>query len=555
MKRRNSWPIFLWAAAILTGGVDTGCSQKPQTPQPQATMAKTNQSNPAAASPRVRLPAVAGLFYPKDPAELAKTIDGFLAAARAETMPNLKGLVCPHAGYQYSGPTAAFGYKQLAGRDYQTVIVLAPSHYAPFDGASVINADSYQTPLGSVPVSAKARQLAGHGPFVLEPRCPMQRPRWWFSSSRPAPLAGEDTPETWEHSGEVQVPFLQRVLKDFKLVSVVFGEADPEEAARALAGVLDDQTLLVASSDLSHYHPYDAAKSMDTKCVKAICDLDIAAMRRQEACGKTPILTLMHLARQNGWKTRLLDYRNSGDTAGDRSGVVGYAAIAFYTDTPANPGRSPAHKASQGPVAPAVQAKAGAVAQDQMAKKDKEFLLRLARQTLKAVVNKRPLPEVKPDGLARQLAEPGACFVTLTKRGALRGCIGHLTAREPLYRSVMENAESAALRDYRFSPVQPEEVDKLEIEISVLTEPKPLSFSSPEDLLNKLVPRQDGVILQIGPARATYLPQVWEQLPDKVTFMNSLAQKAGCEAAAWRQPGTAVQIYHVEAFKEAEFKQ
>jgi AmmeMemoRadiSam system protein A len=262
----------------------------------------------------------------------------------------------------------------------------------------------------------------------------------------------------------------------------------------------------------------------------------------------------MHLARQNGWKTRLLDYRNSGDTAGDRSGVVGYAAIAFYTDTPPKPAQSAAPKAAQEAAAPAVELKAGAPAQEQLAKKDKEFLLRLARQTLKAVVSKTPLPEPKPEGLAKGLTEPGACFVTLTKRGALRGCIGHLVAREPLYRSVMDNAQSAAIHDIRFPPVQPDEADKLEIEISVLTAPKPLAFTSPDDLLKKLVPHRDGVILQIGTARATYLPQVWEQLADKVTFLNSLSEKAGCEAAAWRKPGTAVQIYHVEAFKETEFK-
>jgi AmmeMemoRadiSam system protein A len=118
----------------------------------------------------------------------------------------------------------------------------------------------------------------------------------------------------------------------------------------------------------------------------------------------------------------------------------------------------------------------------------------------------------------------------------------------------MDNAQSAAIHDYRFPPVQPDEVDKLEIEISVLTAPKPLTFTSPEDLLKKLVPHRDGVILQIGSARATYLPQVWEQLPDKAAFLSSLAQKAGCEATAWRKPGATVQIYHVEAFKEAEFK-
>ena len=262
-------------------------------------------------------------------------VDGLLENAPAHHIPHLKGLVCPHAGYPYSGPTAAIAYKTLAGRDVQTVVILGPSHYALFQGASVPNVDAYQTPLGTVLISEKAQQLAKTSPFVLEPRCLVQRPPWWQQSSKPAPAAGEDTPDTWEHSVEVQVPFLQKTLKNFKILPVVFGEVDPEQAAKVLAGVIDDKTIVVASSDLSHYHPYDEAKELDTSCVKTVCDLNIDEMKTQEACGKVPILTLMYLAREKGWKAQVLDYRNSGDTSGDKShGVVGYAAIAFYEPEP-----------------------------------------------------------------------------------------------------------------------------------------------------------------------------------------------------------------------------
>jgi len=140
----------------------------------------------------------------------------------------------------------------------------------------------------------------------------------------------------------------------------------------------------------------------------------------------------------------------------------------------------------------------------------------------------------------------------LTKRGQLRGCIGHIFPQEELYRAVMDNARNAALRDPRFTPVQPDELDKIEIEVSVLTVPEPLAFSSPDDLLNKLRPHRDGVVLQIGGRGATYLPQVWEQIPDKVHFMDSLAEKAGLAPDAWRGRDTKVLIYHVEAFKESE---
>jgi len=454
---------------------------------------------------------------------LRKAVDRLLAAAKPDPVRNLKALICPHAGYAYSGPTAAEGYKLIAGGDWRTVIVLAPSHYARFRGASVVGAGTFRTPLGEVPVAALATRLAQTPPFLLEAPCAVQRPGWSAQSSRPMPARGQDTPHTWEHSDEVHVPFLQRAVKDFELVTVILGDVDPAAVARGLAPHLDARTLVVASSDLSHYHPYEQAKALDTRCLKTVCSLDLEGMRDQEACGQAPILTLMHLARQNGWKAKLMDYRNSGDTGGDKSGVVGYAAIAFTGEAAA-----------------------------EYSREDRRRLLELARQTVHEVVLHGRAPAVSADQFPARLREPKGTFVTLTKQGALRGCIGNLQAQGPLYASIIDNARSAATRDYRFPRVQPDELDELAFEISVLTEPQPLPFSSPEDLLARLQPHRDGVILRIGSASATYLPQVWDQIPDRTRFLSSLAQKAGCGAEDWRKPGTRVLVYQVEAFHEAD---
>jgi AmmeMemoRadiSam system protein A len=321
----------------------------------------------------------------------------------------------------------------------------------------------------------------------------------------------------------VEVPFLQKTLTNFSLVSIITGEVDPAKLAQALADRLDNKTLLIASTDLSHYYPYDIAREKDARCVSAICDLDVDRMKAEEACGKTGVLTLLSLARSKGWKATLLDYRNSGDTTGRKESVVGYAAIAFYS--------------------PSLQA---------FSREEQEQLLRLARRSLTEVVTNDKLPEVKTNAFPQKFAEVKGCFVTLTEYGRLRGCIGHIRPQEPLYKAVMDNTLNAAKRDPRFKPVRPDELDQVEIEISVLTVPEPLAFSSPEDLLAKLQPHRDGVVLQMDGRSATYLPQVWEEIPDKTRFLDTLAQKAGATAGDWRAPGTQVFIYRVECFKESE---
>ena len=296
---------------IAAVGLVVGCGDDSRSDQAGPTSRKIE---------KVREPAVAGRFYPGDKAKLARMIDGFLGQVTGEKVSKVRALICPHAGYVYSGPTAAYAYKQLAGTDVRTVIVLAPSHTARFTGASIPNADAYRTPLGLVQLSPLAETLAATKPFVRAPTCRVR--------------GGQGTPHALEHSLEVQLPFLQTVLKTFQLVPVVYGQVDPKAVAEKLAPHLDDHTLLIASSDLSHYKPYAAAMRTDRKCIDAIRSLDTSAIQPEQACGRGPILTVMHLAKAKGWKVRLLDYRNSGDPAGDKSAVVGYAAIAFFRGKP-----------------------------------------------------------------------------------------------------------------------------------------------------------------------------------------------------------------------------
>jgi hypothetical protein len=491
---------------------------------------------PAALGPfkKVRPAAVAGLFYPQDRDELARTIDGFLAQAKQSPMAHLRGLVCPHAGYEFSGPVAAYGYKQLQGRRYRTVIVMGPSHYADFQGAALPDADAMATPLGQIPVSPEAARLAASPPLAVNPPSVVERPDWSWRSPAASSAGGPDTPHTWEHSVEVELPFLQRTLKDFRVIPIVFGRVEPAEVAKAIEKYVDDSTLLVASSDLSHFYPYEEAKQLDDACVKAVCDLDIPRMQRQEACGKGPILALMHLARAKGWKTRLLDCRNSGDTSGEKSRVVGYAAIAFYSDEGTKPS------------SPAAGRSAAVYRED-----ERKLLLELARKSLAAAAGGEKAPAV-PAGISENLRQPRACFVTLTIDGQLRGCIGSLVPEEPLAEAVVRRARSAALEDPRFSPVTLDEAKQIHIEISVLSLPRPLEFTSPEDLLAKLRPGVDGVVLRVGLEQATYLPQVWKQIPSKEEFLGSLSRKAGLDASAWRSPEAKVETYQVEAFEEAK---
>ncbi|MGQ9504105.1 MAG: AmmeMemoRadiSam system protein B [Thermogutta sp.] len=509
----------------------------------------------ARSSDRIRPPAVAGSFYPAQPDRLKLMIGEFLDAASliCNSQQVIRAVIVPHAGYRYSGPIAAVAYKQLSGRNYDTVILLGPSHFAHFEGGAIPDVDGFATPLGEVAISNKAKILAQKAPYLIDPPAVIQAPRGWATTRTTSA-----TPHTFEHSLEVQLPFLQQVLNEFEILPIVFGDVNIEAAAEALATVLDERTLLVVSSDLSHYQPYRRACDADRRTLEAICEFDIDYLEglRYEPelspCGSTGILVLLRLARRLNWQPILLDYRNSGDTSGDRSAVVGYAAVAFCeTAKPSaeiETRSGEAEVSADGPhLAEAPNQPAQPADLPHLNREEKQFLLDLAWKTLQRFVRDRRLPELDPQTVPPRLRDPWACFVTLRRRGALRGCIGTLTAEQPLYRAVMENARNAA-RDPRFPPLEDSELAELTVEISVLSEAQPLAFQSPEELLQKLRPGIHGVILQWRGARATFLPQVWEDLSNPVDFLDRLCHKAGLPPETWRRPETRILTYQVEKF-------
>jgi AmmeMemoRadiSam system protein B/AmmeMemoRadiSam system protein A len=515
--------VFCFLVSLFYGGCGAPGGQAASAPAPAPAPA------PAGERSRVREPAVAGLFYPRQRDELTRRLERLLAGASKVPLGKLRGLVCPHAGYEFSGPTAALAYKQVAGGEFDTVAVLAPSHYAHFRGAAIPDVDAFSTPLGEVRLSPRAAQLAKVPPFGDQLPADVERPRWWRDSSLEKP-PDRETPHTWEHSLEVQLPFLQHVLPDFRLIPIVFGQAEAAVAARELAAVIDDKTLVIASSDLSHFYPSDVAEELDASCVRAICDLDTKWLADEDACGKLPVLILLHLARAKGWQAKLLEYRHSGDTGGDRTNVVGYAAIAFFEGA-----------------APTAE-----LPRQELTADERQFLLTLARRAITSAVQKKPAAPPPVADVPSRLQQRGACFVTLTKAGQLRGCIGHVFACQALHRDVATNAVRAALSDSRFPAVTARELPDIKIEISLLTQPRPLEAASPDELLQKLRPGVDGVMFSLRGKRATYLPQVWAQIPDKEEFLSSLAKKARTSPQAWKDPTAAWLTYQVVAFHETE---
>ena len=464
---------------------------------------------------------MAGKFYPADKAELERTVDKMLAEAKTVELKNLKAIICPHAGYPYSGRIAAAAYKQLVGRDVQTVILMGPSHRSDFTGTALPDAEAINTPLGAMAIAPWASKLLASGPFTLDPESSVQ-------TDSGAVVRGR--PYGYEHSLETQIPFLQRVAPKAKIVPIIFGRAEPLDVARALEPYLDEHTLIVVSTDLSHYLPEKVGRPMDERTVKAICRLE-GQVDPEQACGSAPIKALCYLARKHHWKAQVLATGNSNDVTGERAGV-GYASIAFCArEAVSQPAKPPERQYSDA---------------------DRRFLLELARKTITAVVNDKPEPQLKKGEAAAKLTERRGCFVTLRIDGQLRGCIGTIPPKEPLAESVIHMAHAAALQDRRFDPVKPNELSKIKIEISVLTVPQPLEHSSPSDLVDKLRPKIDGVVFRFEGSQSTFLPQVWDELPNKEKFLSQLAVKAGLSPFAWRSAQARFETYQVEAFEEGK---
>jgi len=465
----------------------------------------------------VRKPVQAGRFYPSVPSELRTIITQLTTKAQDTRLQiprnkHLRAIVLPHAGYIYSGWTAAHAAMVLHLDQFTKVILMGPDHYIGFSNGAICDAAAYETPLGRIKLHEDTAKLR------LQPELFQSLPIYLDK----------------EHSLEVILPFLQTYLGKFQLVPVMVGRADIRGLSNALYDILDSDTLVVISSDLSHFLSYTEAGNRDRETINQIMKLnpDKLVKTDNRACGLAPILILMDLARRHHWHPLLLHYSNSGDTAGGRSRVVGYAAIAFFGDLPMEKKDSNAR----------------------FTEKQGQLLVKLVRKTIMKKLAAKS-PDTESDTVATALQDESfqahcGTFVTLKIQGKLRGCIGNLTSAESVLDGVKRNAVNAAFHDPRFSSLSAAELDRTEIEVSILTEPLPLEYRDTRELIQKLRVNVDGVIIRKGHSSATFLPQVWEQLPRPEDFLTHLCMKAGLPSDAWKSSELEVLTYQVQYFEE-----
>lgn len=466
----------------------------------------------------IRQPAVAGQFYPSSKKELTEMIEQFLAEAGSPSIKKpVRGLILPHAGYVYSGGITAYGIKAIQRQSIDKVILIGPSHHQYLKGGVIDGSDVWETPLGQVDIDTNLRDALIKESDLFE-----------VDSSIHAP----------EHSLEVEIPFLQAVLGEFKILPVLVNQLSQDElekVSQVLAKHSDNKTLFVASSDMSHYPAYQEANSVDQRIVQAVLTGRVAELQKTISqietekisgldtclCGQEAVEVLMSIAQQKKVEEiKLLKYANSGDIdIGDKSRVVGYSAISF--SWPEEPVKSSELTLSQ---------------------EQKSQLLEIAKRSVEKYVLERQLPEfVITDFL---LNKPLGAFVTLKKHGQLRGCIGRFEPDIPLCQVVSQMAVSAAVHDSRFTPVQADELNDLEYEISVLSPLRKI------DDWHEIELGKHGVQIKQGFNSGVFLPQVaTENNWDLDTFMGQLcSQKAGLDWDCWKSGEAELYVFTADVF-------
>lgn len=428
---------------------------------------------------KIRKPYCAGSWYSDDPSELAEELDKYLGKVKNEGL-NVKAIIVPHAGYMYSGQTAAHSFKQLNDKT-EKVIILGTAHRYPLKGASVSDYDYYNSPLGKVKVSDSIKNILKEKTVVSVEEADIE-----------------------EHSIEIEIPFLQRVLGNFEIIPIIVGKLDPIEFSDVLEKYCDEKTAIVASVDLSHFHSYKDAVELDNYSIECILNLNADGINNAEIDSPYAIMALIELAKRKKWKVKLLDYKNSGDITKDKSRVVGYSAIIFYEEE-------------------------NKIFSDS----DRLKMVEIAKRAVETYVREGKRIEI--DGIPVSLKMRLACFVTLNDDVDLRGCIGTIEPIGKLFESIIDNAISAATRDPRFPPVAKEELKDLKYEVSVLSQPSEISFSGREELFEKI--QDKGVIISKSGSKSVYLPQVWEHFTSPESFLSSLCRKAGLSSGEWKEKG------------------
>jgi len=459
----------------------------------------------------VRESAVAGRFYPDSKAELSKKINNYLDKALIESLPGKPiAIISPHAGYQYSGAVAAYGYKAIKDYKYNKVIVLAPSHYTRYRGASILDVDAYKTPLGLVKLNQGiCNNLINNPPFIGTFKNAHKR----------------------EHSLETQPLLISRLNNE-----------EVDFIADKLRPLIDEDTLVVVSSDFTHYgYGYDYVpfkkdveaklRRLDYGAFERILALDLDGFFRYKgatgitACGFMPISVMMKILPSNV-QGKILKYDTSGSILGNFDSSVSYASIVFTRDNEPPDIIGDSNGLNSG---------------------EKLTLLEVARNTLEYCVNGGEKPDLNSGEytLSQTLKEKRGVFVTLNKNGHLRGCIGHILPREQLVNAVIDNTINSSMNDGRFRPVSEDELSEIEIDISVLSPIKKVSGA------DKFIPGKHGVIIRLGGMRAVFLPQVaTEQGWDREETLAHLCNKAGLPSYAWKDEEMEFFVFTAEVFHE-----
>ena len=457
----------------------------------------------------IRKAEVAGLFYPVDASALSDSIDRYLHIAGSHELidGDVLGIIAPHAGYQFSGQTAGLSYHQIANRKIKTVFVLGPSHTQSYSGVALHHATRWETPIGSLQVDTAIERTIMDNCFFVH---------------------YVDSAFAKEHSVEDQLPFIQKVFgSEVRIVPIAFGQSNMDQfrdLGSALLRIIEASNgtaIVVASSDMSHFLGARQTHERDSIAVSDVGAMDIDKLRSDiaagncEFCGYAPVFTLMYMAERSSAKSHFIGYSNSAMATGDTSRVIGYGSFLFTL---------PQHR-------------------DSLNEKQKRELLRFARASVDSIVlSKKNYEPVVTD---RSLYRSQGVFVTLTKKGELRGCIGYIQPYFQLAQTVSEMARNAAISDHRFAPVTPDELKDIEIEVSALGTLHRLRHVDQCEL------GVTGLYLEEGGKTGILLPQVPGQFGwDKVQFFNQLARKAGLPGDAWKYPDAKIYTFTAQVFHE-----
>ncbi|MFH1459575.1 MAG: AmmeMemoRadiSam system protein B [Candidatus Omnitrophota bacterium] len=469
----------------------------------------------AAESKLIKKANVSGTFYPAQKQELSDLIDTFLTQTPQLKQPGqLCGLISPHAGLIYSGAVAGYGYSLIRNKNYKTIIILAPSHYFPLEKAATYQKGSFRTPLGDIPVDEALIEeiITKNKNIVYNPQV-FER----------------------EHSLEVQLPFLQKSLNNFSLVPILLSNHSLDlyrELAQTLAEVIKEKNdiLIIASSDMSHFHPDEKAKEIDKQTLKLIKNgkaeelFKGSVLKKNELCGLSGVVTLMlTMEKLDATQIEILHYATSADTTNsDKTRVVGYSSIAFFK--PLNKDENKKEKNKM------------------LTQAQKKELIMLAKDSINQYVTSKT--KIIPKTTDILFLEPRGAFVTLHKNKKLRGCIGRIIADKPLINVIAETAVEAATGDPRFPPVTKSELPELELEISVLSPLKEITN------INEIEVGTHGVIIQKGFNSGLLLPQVATEYGwDREEFLQHTCHKAGLGPNAWRE-NAQIYIFSAEVFSE-----